>query len=266
MSPSYEREQHSSAIPPRNLTPTRSVPLLLPHPQLPEISSYRRSRGPSGTSSTSVLVTLNSPRNLTSAPTIPFLLGNTSTLSLASSSKIIPRPSFVISEKYSDSRFAERRQRRKIAEKLCLARPDLVNPSYAAKRTRRLSRLKDERSVSVMQDVSSSAIDSSSSYSISVKTDGPSPTMLRREFRPASRLSCFPPSKQSTRTAVPNRPAKRQRELLDEDTEDVHQTMDWERSRRLARDVGSALAAGQKARDVLPRLMCITPRRRIINA
>ncbi|KAG1727799.1 beta-lactamase-like protein [Suillus lakei] len=144
MSPSYEREQHSSAIPPRNLAPTRSAPLLLSHPQLPEISSYRRSCGPSVTSSTSVLVTLNSPRNLTSAPTIPLLLGNTSTISLASSSNI-PRPSFVISEKSSGSRSAERRKRREMAEKLCLARPDLVDPSYAAKRTMRLSRPKDER-------------------------------------------------------------------------------------------------------------------------
>ncbi|KAG1718372.1 hypothetical protein EDB19DRAFT_1797839, partial [Suillus lakei] len=253
MPPPHEREQRSFAIPPRNLIPTWSAPLLLYHPQLPEISSYRRSCGPSGTSSASVLVTLNSPRNLAFAPTIPLLLGNTSTISLASSSNI-PRPSFVISEKSSDSRSAERRKRREMAEKLCLVRPDLVDPSYTAKRMRRLSRLKDERSVSVMQDMNSSAIGSSSLYSISVKTDGPSSTMLRREFRPASRLSCFPPSKQVTGTAVPNRPAKRQRELLDEDTEDVHQTMDWERSRKLARDVGS----------VLPRMMCISPRRRHI--
>ncbi|KAG1780545.1 beta-lactamase-like protein [Suillus placidus] len=199
MSPSHKHEQRSPAILPGNLAPSRSVPLLVPLPRL-EISSHRRGHEPLATASTSFLVTLTSPRTITSAPTIPLLLGNTSTISLTSSSKV-PRPSFAISEKSSNSRSAERHKRREIAEKLCLARPDLVDPSYAAKRSRRLSQFK-EQSVS------------------------------------------------------------RWRELLDEDTEDVHQTMDWERSRRLARDVAGALAEGRKARDVLPRLMCIYARRR----
>jgi hypothetical protein len=86
--------------------------------------------------------------------------------------------------------------------------------------------------------------------------------MIRREFRPASRLSSFSSSKQITETAVRNRPAKRWYELLDEDTEDVRQTMDWERSQRLAQDVTGALAAGREAKDVLPQLMCISARRR----
>ncbi|KAG2125588.1 beta-lactamase-like protein [Suillus cothurnatus] len=200
MSPSHEYEQHPSAILPRNLAPSRSAPSLGSPPQL-EISSYRRRNKPLATSSTSVLVTLTSPRPITSAPTIPLVSGNTSSISLASSSKI-SRPSFVISDKPSNSRSAERRKRQEIAEKLCLARPDLVDPSYAEKRSRRLSRLKEHR------------------------------------------------------------PAKRWRELLAEDTEDVHQTMDWERSRRIARDVAGALAAGRNARDVLPRLMCISAQKR----
>jgi hypothetical protein len=255
MSLSHEYEQHPSAILPRNLAPSRSAPSLGSPPQL-EISSYRRRNKPLATSSTSVLVTLTSPRPITSAPTIPLVSGNTSSISLASSSKI-SRPSFVISEKPSNSRSAERRKRREIAEKLCLARPDLVDPSYAEKRSRRLSRFK-EQSVSVMQDMSSSTIGigSSPSHSIFVQTNNP---VLSREFRPASRLSS---SKQVTGLAPRSRPAKRWRELLTEDTEDVHQTMDWERSRRLARDVAGALAAGRNARDVLPRLMCISAQKR----
>ncbi|KAG1818539.1 uncharacterized protein BJ212DRAFT_1479545 [Suillus subaureus] len=261
MSPSHEHEQRPSVTLPRNLAPSRSASSLGSPPQL-EIGSYRRRNEPLATSSTSVLVTVASPRTITSTPTIPLLLGDTSTISLASSSKL-PRPSFVISEKYSNSRSAERRKRREIAEKLCLARPDLVDPSYAAKRSRRFSRLK-EQSVSDMQDMSSSAIGigSSPSHSISAETNGPSQTMVRRGFRPASRLSSFSLSKQVARTAVRNRPVKRWRELLDEDTEDVRQTMDWERSRRLARDVTGALAVGRKASDVLPRLMCISARQR----
>jgi hypothetical protein len=255
MSPSHEYEQHPSAILPRNLAPSRSAPSLGSPPQL-EISSYRRRNRPLATSSTSVLVTLTSPRPITSAPTIPLVSGNTSSISLASSSKIL-RPSFVISDKPSNSRSAERRKRREIAEKLCLARPDLVDPSYAEKRSRRLSRFK-EQSVSVMQDMSSSTIGigSSPSHSIFAQTNNP---VLSREFRPASRLSS---SKQVTGLAPRSRPAKRWRELLTEDTEDVHQTMDWERSRRLARDVAGALAAGRNARDVLPRLMCISAQKR----
>ncbi|KAG2344465.1 hypothetical protein BDR05DRAFT_910025 [Suillus weaverae] len=254
MSPSHKHEQRSPAILPGNLAPSRSVPLFVPLPR-PEIGSHRRNHEPLAMSSTSFLATLTSPRTITSAPTIPLCLGNTSTISLASSSKV-PRPSFVISEKSSNSRLAERHKQREIAEKLCLARPDLVDPSYAAKRSRRVSQFK-EQSVSVMQDMSSSAIGSSLSHSISAQTNGPSTAVVRREC-----LSSFFPSKQLARTSVQNRPAKRWRELLDEDTEDVHQTMDWERSRRLARDVTGALAAGRKARDVLPRLMCIYARRR----
>ncbi|KAG2364272.1 hypothetical protein BDR07DRAFT_812262 [Suillus spraguei] len=252
MSPSHEYEQCASPTLPRNLVHSRSAPLLVPPPQL-EVSSYRKRNEPLATSSTSVLVTLTSPRALASTPTIPLVLGDTSTISLASSSKV-PQPSFVTSEISSNSRSAERRKRREIAERLCLARPDLVDPSYAAKRSRRLSRFK-EQSVSIMQDIRSSAISSSPSRSISVQTNGPS---LTSKFCPASRLSSFSSSKQVTGTA----PAKRWRELLDEDTEDVHQTMNWEQSRRLARDVTGALAAGRNARDVLPRLMCISARRR----
>ncbi|KAG2063280.1 hypothetical protein BDR04DRAFT_1163934 [Suillus decipiens] len=66
-------------------------------------------------------------------------------------------------------------------------RPDLVDPSYAEKRSRRLSRLK-EQSVSVMQDMSSSAIGigSSPSHSIFTQTNDP---VLSQELHPASRLS-----------------------------------------------------------------------------
>lgn len=260
MSPSHKHKKRPCAILPRNLAPSLSAPSL-GYPQL-EISAYRRRNEPLASSSTSVLVTVASPRTITSASTIPLLLGDTSTISLASSSKV-PRPSFVISEKSSNSRSAERRKRREIAEKLCLARPDLVDPSYAVKRSRRFSRLK-EQPISVIQDVSSSAIgiSSSPSHSISAETNGPSPTMVRREFRPASRLSSFSSSRQVARAAVRNRPAKRWRALSDEDTEDVRQTMDWERSRRLAQDVTGALAAGRKASDVLPPLMCTSARKR----
>lgn len=237
MSPSREHEQCPSAILPGNLTPSRG-------------------HEPPATSSTSVLVTSTSPRAVVSALTLPVLMGDTSTISVTSSSKI-PRPSFVISEKSSNSRSVERRKRREIAEKLCLARPDLVDPSYATKRSRRSSRFK-EQSVSVTQDMSSSAIDSSSSHSIFAQTNGLSPTMIRREFCPASRLSSLSLSKQVSGTAVRNRPTKCWRELLDEDTGDVRQTMDWERSRRLAQAVTGALAAGRKAGDVLPRLACIS--------
>lgn len=254
MSPSHEHEQHPSAIMPGNLAPSQSVPLIV-SPQ-PERSSSRRGHKRLSKSSTSVLVTPTSSRAIGSAP-IPLVLGNTSTTSIASSSKI-PRPSFVISGKSSNSRSVERRKRREIAEKLCLARPDLVDPSYAAKRARRSSRFK-ELSVSAMQDMSSSTIGSSPSHPIAAQTSGPSPTMIRREFRPASRI---PSSEQVTSTAVRNRPAKRWRELLDEDTDDVCQTMDWERSRRLAQDVTGALAAGREAKDVLPQLMCLSAPRR----
>ncbi|KAG2147457.1 beta-lactamase-like protein [Suillus bovinus] len=200
MTLSHDHDQSHSAILPRNFAPNQSAPLLVPPPLHSEISPHRRGHELLPASSTSVLVTLTSPRTITPTPTIPLLSGNTSTISLASSSKV-PQPSFVISEKSSSSRSAERRKRREIAEKLSLARPDLIDPSYVAKRSRRLSRLK-EQSVS------------------------------------------------------------RWRELLDEDTEEVHQTMDWERSRRLALDVTSALAAGRKARDVLPRLMCVSTRQK----
>ncbi|KAG1742253.1 uncharacterized protein EDB91DRAFT_303559 [Suillus paluster] len=157
--PKHEHKQRHSAIPPGNLTPSRSAPLLLSPPQPPESSSYRRGYEPRATSSTSVLVTLNLPRTLASAPTIPLLSGSTSTISLASSSKIL-RPSFIISEKSSVSRSGERRKRREIAEKLCRARPDLVDPSYAAKRARTLSRVKGELSVSVqdMSEIGSSSV------------------------------------------------------------------------------------------------------------
>lgn len=255
MSSSHEHEQHPSAILPGNLAPSRSVPLIVSPPQ-PEGSSSRGGYKRLATSSTSVLVTSTSSRALESAP-IPLVLGNTSTISIASSSKI-PRPSFVISEKPSNSRSVERRKRREIAEKLCLARPDLVDPSYAAKRSRGSSRFK-EQSISAMQDMSSSTIGSSPSHLIAAQTSGSSPTMIRREFRPASRFSS---SEQVASTAVRNRPAKRWRELLDEDTEDVCQTMDWERSRRLAQDVTGALAAGREAKDVLPQLMCLSAPRR----
>lgn len=254
MSSSHEYEQCPSATLPRNLVPSRSAPLLVAPPQL-EASSYRKRNEPLATSTTFALVTLTSPRTLASTPTIPLVLGDASTISLAlSSSSKVPQPSFVTSEKSSNSRSAERRKRREIAERLCLARPDLVDPSYAAKRSRRLSQFK-EQSVSIMQDIRTSAISLSSSRSISAQTNGPSPT---RKFCPGSRLSSFSSSKQVAGTA----PAMRWRELLDEDTEDVHQTMNWERSRTLARDITGALAAGRNARDVLPRLMCISARRR----
>ncbi|KIK34669.1 hypothetical protein CY34DRAFT_812775 [Suillus luteus UH-Slu-Lm8-n1] len=254
MTSPHEHEQHPSAITPGNLAPSQSVPLIV-SPQ-PERSSSLRGHKRLANSSTSVLVTPTSSRAIGSAP-IPLVLGNTLTTSIASSSKI-PRPSFVNSEKSSNSRSVERRKRREIAEKLCLARPDLVDPSYAAKRARRSSRFKD-LPVSAMQDMSSSTIGSSPSHLIAAQTSGPSLTMIHREFRPASRFST---SEQVASTAVRNRPAKRCRELLDEDTEDVCQTMDWERSRRLARDVTGALAAGREAKDVLPQLMCLSAPRR----
>lgn len=256
MSPSHEHEQRPFAILPRNLASSQSAPLLVSPPQL-EISSQCRGHESLATSSPSVLVTLTSPRIIAPALTEPLLLGNTSTISLASSPKV-PRHSLVVSE---NSLSPRSRNRQEIAEKLCLARPNLVDPSYAVKQSRRLSRLK-ERSVSIMQDMSSSAFGSSPSHSISAQNNGPSSTMVRREFKPASRLSSFSTSKQVAGTAVRDIPAKRWREPLDEDTEDVHQTMNWERSRRLALDVTRALAAGQKARDVLPRLMCTSARQR----
>ncbi|KAG1824958.1 hypothetical protein EV424DRAFT_1604526 [Suillus variegatus] len=254
-SSSHKHEQRPLAILPRNLASSQSAPLLVSPPQL-EISSQCRGQS-LAMSSSSVLVTLTSSRTIAPAPTKPLLLGKTSTISLASSSKV-PRHSLVVSENSSSSRS---RKRQEIAEKLCLARPDLVDPSYAVKQSRRLSRLK-ERSVSIMQDMSSSAFGSSPSHSISAQNNGPSSTMVRREFKPASRLSSFSTSKHVAGTAVRDIPAKRWREPLDEDTEDVHQTMNWERSRRLALDVTRALAAGRKARDVLPRLMCTSARQR----
>lgn len=235
MSPSYEHEQCRSAILSGNLASSRSAPFLAPPPRL-EISSYRRHNEPLATSSTSVL-------------------------RLASSSKL-PRPFSIIAKKSLNTRSAERSRRREMADKLYLARPDLVDPSYAAKRSRRLSWL-NEQSVSVMQDMSSSTIGIglSSPHSISARSN--SGLMFDREFRPSSSLLL---SKQAmTRSTVQSCPAKRCHELLDEDTEDVRQTMDWERSRRLALCVTDALAAGRMASDVLPRLAsCVSARQRYL--
>ncbi|KAG1766143.1 hypothetical protein EDD22DRAFT_878557, partial [Suillus occidentalis] len=212
--------KHPSAIMAGNLAPSRSVPLIV-SPQ-PERSSSLRGHKGLAKSSTSVLVTPTSSRAIGSAP-IPhhcFVLRDSTDL-LLSSRKNLRTLAHV-----------ERRRRREIAEKLCLARPDLVDPSYAAKRARRSSRFK-ELPVSAMQDISSSTTGSNSG--------------------PASRFSS---SEQVASTAVRNRPAKRCRELLDEDTEDVCQTMDWERN------VTGALAAGREAKDVLPQLMCLSAPRR----
>jgi hypothetical protein len=224
MSPSYEHEQCRSAFLSGNLASSRSAPFLAPPPRL-EISSYRRHNEPLATSSTSVI-------------------------RLASSSKV-PRPFSVISKKSLNTRSAERSRRREMAENLFLARPDLVDPSYAAKRSRRLSRLK-EQSVSVMQDMSSRTIGIGSSSSNSISAHSNNGPMFSREFRPVSSLLL---SKQAT---------KRCHELLDEDIEDVRQTMDWERSRRLALCVTGALAAGRKASDVLPRLTSCVSRQRYL--
>lgn len=109
-----------------------------------------------------------------------------------------------------------------------------------------------------MQDMASSAIGLSPPHSISAQTKGPSPTTVYRELHLASRLPSLSLSKQVAGMALLNCPAKCRREPSDEDTEDVHQTMDWEQSCRLALDVTSALTAGWKVRDVLPRLMCIS--------
>jgi hypothetical protein len=257
VSPSCERQQRRHALRSGGLAPNRSAPSIISPLQLPAANHHSRS----AISSASALVTLNSPRALAPAPTIPLLSGitpsssfaSTSNISrptiplspVASSSKILQpiKPPFVVSAKSSASRLEERRKQREIAEKLCLARPDMVDPHYAARRARRL-RAEAERSLSMVQDTS--AVGSSSSFDISVDTHGPPPTTHRRELRSAA--------------------VKRPRALLDEDMEDVHHTMNRERNQRLSRDVANALAAGRKVVDVLPRLMCVSARGRHLQA
>ncbi|OAX41401.1 hypothetical protein K503DRAFT_798001 [Rhizopogon vinicolor AM-OR11-026] len=220
--------------------------------------------------SPSPLITSNSPRALAPAPTIPLLLGITPTRSFSSSSKIsqlinppvsgnasssgfappsilrTSTPPVVISGKSSLSRSEERRKRREIVGGLCLARPDLVDSLYAARRP-------DERGgyglkVSGRYPLCKTRV--RRHLSISLDTHSPSPTIHHRELRSAPTF-CVPPVT-----------AKRPHALLDEDTEDVRQTMDWERSQRLVRGVASALSLGWKASDVLPRLMCVSARGR----
>ncbi|OJA18082.1 hypothetical protein AZE42_09062 [Rhizopogon vesiculosus] len=272
VSPSREHQQRRPAVRSGSLAPNRSAPLLISPRRIPDANAQSRSYGLRAISSASALIILNSPRALAPAPTIPLLLDTTPTSSYALSSKISRQISPLVSDSASSSSFAssssilrtstppvaisgksslsrseERRKRREIAEKLCLARPDLVDPLYAARRAERL-RAKSKRSVSIVQNTS--AVGSTSSLNISMDTHGSSPTIHRRELRSAP-TSCVPPVT-----------AKLPRALLDEDTVDVRQTMDWERSQRLGRGVASALAAGRKASDVLPRLMCTSARRR----
>ena len=270
---SRDHQQRRHALRPGSLAPNLSAPLLLSPHQPQDSNHFSRSHETHAISSTSALVTSKPPCTLAPAPTIPILSGPPPTSnfessskisrqtnhspslpsnSFASSSSILPpaRPQITLLEKSSASRSEARRKQLEMAEKLCRARPDLVNPTYAARRARRLrAQSASERSASMVQD-DTNKIGSSSSSNISADTHGAPWTMHRQESRSAPTSSCVPPVA-----------AKRPRMLLDVDTGDVRRTMNWERSRGLARDVSGALAAGRKASDVLPRLMCTSTRR-----
>ncbi|OJA16051.1 hypothetical protein AZE42_05494 [Rhizopogon vesiculosus] len=140
VSPSREHQQCRPALRPGSLAPNRSAPLPISPRRLPGANAHSRSYRPRAIS-TSALNTLNSPRALAPAPTIPLLLGITPTRSSSPSSKIsqpinplvsgnpsssdfasssilrTSTPPVAISGKSSLSRSEERRKRREIAEK-----------------------------------------------------------------------------------------------------------------------------------------------------